>query len=182
MLAFARKENGESTAARNDALQWLSNAKDADERARASRFIKALDGPVAASTPMPATIASDVSDGGAPRLSRSGAVSAATGQTNAPQSAPEPVLPYVRGTFEELDCSGPTPKFVVQTNSGKVVLSMDEPDKIVISGLSSGTIDMNCGRQKRSPVTVRYEPAAASQTGVAGRVKSIQFGPENQAR
>jgi hypothetical protein len=170
-------ENGESTAARSDALQWLSNAKDAGERERANQFIKALDGHVAASAPVPAAIASD-----APTLSRSSAVPAATRQTSAPQAAPEPLLPSVRGTFEELDCSGPTPKFVVLTNGGKVVLSMEEPDKIVISGFSAGTIDMHCGRQKSSPVTVRYEPAAGSQTGVAGHVKSIQFGLESQTR
>jgi len=186
MLAFARKENGEDTAARNDALQWLSNAKDADERERANRFIKALDGPAAMAMRQPASpvIAPDVPardapEGIPPRIART---EAATQQQTSPEPVPESKLLSVRGSFDELDCSGPTPKFVVQTNGGKVVLSMDEPDTIVISGLGSGTVDMHCGRQKPSPVSVRYEPAVASQAGVAGRVKSIQFGSENQAR
>ena len=44
LLAFAKMENGDMTAARADATRWLSNAKDPDDRERANRFIESLDG------------------------------------------------------------------------------------------------------------------------------------------
>jgi hypothetical protein len=178
LLAFARKENGEDTAARNDALQWLSNAKDADERERADRFIKSLDRPAvtAMRQPVAPAVPPGVPDGVPPRMARSGAPSA-TQEQNLPEPAPAPKLPSVRGSFEELDCSGTTPRLMVQTSGGRVALLLDQPDKILISGLNTGTIDMHCGRQKSAAVSVEYEPAAASKAGVMGSVRAIRFEP-----
>lgn len=183
LLAYAKMQNGDPTSARFDALHWLSNAKDADDRERANRFIQSLNGPAGVTMPITAppissTIASDAPDGGPPRLARSEAVAAKGGQ----QDMPKPILPSVNGDFEDLDCSGPVPKLLVQTGGGRVALLMDQPDKIVISGISAGTIDMHCGRQKPAPVSIQYEPAAASQAGVTGSVRAIQFNSETQTR
>jgi hypothetical protein len=41
-----------------------------------------------------------------------------------------PGLPSISGKFEELDCSGPTPKLVLETSAGKVAFLMDQPDRV----------------------------------------------------
>jgi hypothetical protein len=71
---------------------------------------------------------------------------------------------------------------MVQTNGGRVALLMDQPDKVVISGLTTGTIDLNCGKQKSAVVNIQYvniqyDPAAPSKAGVTGSVRTIQFEP-----
>ncbi len=183
MLAFAKKEIGELDGARGDALQWQSYAREPADRERANRFIKSLDGhaPMAL-PPLSATLPPDLPAGDPPRLTRPATLSTTDRQQNMPEPIPQPKLPSVRGNFEELDCSGPIPKLMVQTNGGRVALLMDQPDKVVISGLTTGTIDLNCGKQKSAVVNIQYvniqyDPAAPSKAGVTGSVRTIQFEP-----
>ena len=91
-------------------------------------------------------------------------------------------LPSVRGDFEELDCAGATPKLLLKTSSGRVALWLDQPDKVVITGLDKAPVDMQCGRQKSAPVTIQYEPGTASQAGVMGSVVTIRFEPQSPVR
>ncbi len=79
------------------------------------------------------------------------------------------------GEFVELECTGATPKLVVRTADGKVALLMDQPDKVVITGIQTETIQMNCGPQKAARVSVQYQPAEATQADVKGSVRAIQF-------
>ena len=89
-------------------------------------------------------------------------------------------LPTIHGDFGELDCSGPTPRMLVLTQSGPVALLMDQPDRIIISGLGSATVDLSCGKQKSATVSIQYEPATDGQTGVEGSVRTIKFEGRNQ--
>jgi tetratricopeptide (TPR) repeat protein len=184
LLAFARRDSGDLTGARADAIRWQASAKEPADSEQASRFLKSLDGttqnsttkmamtmmPPSVSAPMP----DDGQDAGPPRLAHSETLASTDSRTAGT------ALPSIQGSFEELDCSGTTPKLVLLTGAGKVALLMDQPDKVIISGLKTASVDMNCGRQKSAPVSIQYEPAPATQSGVKGSVRVIEFDPENQ--
>ena len=95
---------------------------------------------------------------------------------------PTPQLPSVDGEFVELNCAGPIPRFVVKTSGATVSLLMAEPNKVIISGLAAGMIDLNCGPQKSALVRVQYEPAQESERGIQGAVRAITFQPVPGAR
>jgi tetratricopeptide (TPR) repeat protein len=184
LSAFAKLELGNPDVARADAVQWQSNAKDPDDRERATSFIQSIDGrrrmtpspPVAADFSQAVT--SDIPNGEPPTLKRSDA-----GSGTIPAERVLSPLPSVKGSFEEMDCSGAVPKIILQTAGARVALLLDAPDKVIISGSGAATVDLHCGRQNPVPaVTIRYDPAAASQQGVTGGVRTIQFGSENPAR
>ena len=86
----------------------------------------------------------------------------------------------MRGAFTELDCSKDKPRLTLKTADGKIAFLLDQPDKVILSGLKGATVDMNCGPQKAEAVTVEYEPSTAS--GVKGNVRAIRFEPELQTR
>jgi Tetratricopeptide repeat len=173
ILAFARMQTGDLPTARDDANKWLSYAKEPDDRERANQLVQSLNRPTRAAMPAspvngPASPAAF--DGGPPRLTRPGEPSA----PHTVETVPDPKLLSVRGNLVELDCSEASAKLVLQTSGGKVALLLDEPDKVIISGVSGGTVDLHCGPQKAAQVSVQFEPAAASQT-VKGSVRAIQF-------
>jgi hypothetical protein len=173
ILAFARMQTGDLPNAREDANKWLSYAREPDDRQRANQLVEALNRPSRAAmpaSPASAQASSLAFEGESPRLTRPGEPSA----PHAVETVPDPKLLSVRGTLVELDCSEAPAKLVVQTSAGKAALLLDEPDRVIISGVPGGTVDFNCGPQKAAQVSVQFEPAAASQR-VKGSVRAIQF-------
>jgi hypothetical protein len=74
-------------------------------------------------------------------------------------------------------------KIILQTASARVALLLDAPDKVIISGSGTATVDLHCGRQNPvQAVTILYDSATSSQPGAVGNVRVIQFGPENPTR
>jgi hypothetical protein len=174
--AFAHMENRDADAAHIDAIHWFENTKDPAEKARAKNFIDAVN--ASTSSPRPtlmtsAAIAPDLRDSGPPRIARSDT-------PDEPRPAPVVTLPSMRGAFTNLDCSSDKPRLTLQTVEGRVAFILDQPDKVILSGLKGATVDMNCGPQKAAAVTVEYEPSTAS--GIKGNVRAIRFEPELQTR
>ena len=181
ILAFAHLQNGEREAARTNAQRWLDNTQDSDEKVNANRMIRYLDEQDAAAArparaapsapaPLPRLDAGEAGDA-SPKLAR----------TAPPGFTPEPAparlqLPSVAGTLVELDCKGPLPKFVLQAEGGRISFVMDDPKRVLISGLAENTIDLNCGPQKQVAVWIQYDPPTAP--GVKGIVRAIHYEPE----
>jgi len=182
ILAFANMDTGNRQAARAEAQRWLENTQDADEKVNAAKLIRYLDDQdaaaarraVAATTPVrPPALGDDHADS-LPKLARAQPSSGLTSE-----SAPATLeLPSISGTLVELDCKGAQPKFVLQTASGRVSFLMDDPTKVLISGLPENTIDMNCGPQKQVAIRIQYEPPTAALAGVKGIVRAIHYEPE----
>ena len=177
LLAFAKMQSGDREAARLDGLRWIENAKQEQEKDRAKGFLQALSAGTTTATfrPLDAPVLADEPEDGPPRLTRTRRAD----DDDAPAGAGIE-LPTIHGDFGELDCSGPTPRMLVLTQSGPVALLMDQPDRIIISGLGSATVDLSCGKQKSAPVSIQYEPATGGQTGVEGSVRTIKFEGRNQ--
>ena len=177
VLAFANLQTGDRQAARANAQRWLDNTKDSDEKVNANRMIRYLDqqdAPAAVSAatppPLPRLNEGDAGDS-TPRLVRT----PPPGGFTAERAPARLGLPALAGTLVELDCKGPQPKFVLQTEGGRVSFVMDDPKSVLISGLAENTIDMNCGPQKQAAVTIQYEPAPAGAAGVKGIVRAIRY-------
>lgn len=181
ILAFAHLETGDRPSARANAQRWLDNTQDTDEKTNANRMIRYLDDQQAAAArpatasaasppPLPRFSSGDEGDS-LPKLVRT--------QPSTPEQAPARLeLPSVSGTLVELDCKGPQPKFVLQAESGRISFVMDDPKKVLISGLPENTIDMNCGPQKQVAVWIQYDPPTAAAAGVKGIVRAIHYEPE----
>ena len=55
---------------------------------------------------------------------------------------------------------------------------MDDPQKVIIRGRESDTIDLYCGPQKEaSPVWIEYDPPPASETDIRGIARFVHFEP-----
>jgi tetratricopeptide (TPR) repeat protein len=110
LSAFAKLELGNADIARTDAVQWQSNAKDPDDRERATSFIQSIDGRRQMTAPPPIAanfsqaMAPKIPDGERPTLKRFDAGSGAI-----PAERVVSQLPSLKGSFEEMDCSGALP-------------------------------------------------------------------------
>jgi hypothetical protein len=174
--AFAKMQTGDADAAHIDAIHWFENTKDLAEKARAKNFIEAVNASTPAARPTlmaSGAIAPDLRDAGPPKL-------AGPGAPNQPLPVRAPALPSMRGVFTELDCSKDKPRLTLQTADGKIAFILDQPDKVILSGIKGATVDMQCGPQKATAVTVEYAPATTSE--VKGNVRAIRFEPELQTR
>jgi len=183
ILAYAHMESGNRAAARTNAQRWLDNTQDATEKADATRMLRYLDALDAAATlpggppTAPPRLRLPADDGESdlrPKLAR-----AVTPPSFTPDRVPvTKALPSISGTLLELDCQGSSPKFILQTDRGRVSFVMDDPTQVKITGLPDATIDMNCGPQKQVAVRIQYDPPAAASPGVMGIVRAIHYEPE----
>ncbi len=185
ILAFAHTQTGDREAARANAQRWLDNTQDTDEKLNANRMLRYFDEQDAAAArparaaqsspaPLPRLDKVDGGDAGdsTPKLARAPSASGFT-----PEPAPARLdLPSFSGTLVELDCKGALPKFVVQAAGGRVSFAMDDPKRVLISGLAENTIDLNCGPQKQVAVWIQYDPPTGP--GVKGIVRAIHYEPE----
>jgi hypothetical protein len=83
-------------------------------------------------------------------------------------------LRLVQGTLREIDCSGPTTRFVIQAPSGVLKLTVADPTRVQMRHAPSEFV---CGLQEPTIVTVEY---AASPKG-DGLVRGMEFKPPVQA-
>lgn len=182
ILAYANMETGNRAAAHTNAQRWLDNTKDAGEKADAARLLRYLDAQDAAATRRggPATVSpqslppSGDGDGDSrPTLARAVPPPSFTAD-RAPVNL---ALPSISGTLLDLDCEGSSPKFVLQTDSGRVSFIMDDPKDVQITGLPDTMIDMQCGPQKPTAVRIQYVPPSAPSPGVMGIARAIHYEP-----
>lgn len=90
----------------------------------------------------------------------------------APAAASEPASERksIAGLFVFFDCSGKSPRVVVETAGGQKIFLIDDPNKVLGS-----TLELTCGAQKKDRVRVDYDPA--NLAGVDGLVRGIQLEP-----
>jgi tetratricopeptide (TPR) repeat protein len=191
LLAYADLQRGNRPASRINAQRWLDHTDDSDEKINANRLLRYLDeqdaaaarprGPSTA-TPRPLPSSGSSDNDSRPKMAR--ALPPANSVPNdAPPGTPAKInLPSITGKLVELDCKGPLPKFVLQTDSGRVSFVMDDPKEVQITGLPDATIDMQCGPQKQVAVRIQYDPPAAPSPGVMGIARAIHYGPEASKR
>ena len=182
ILAYAHMESGNHAAARTNAQRWLANTSDTTEKASAARLIRYLDvqdaaaarsGAPSPALPRPLPPTSDDDSDSRPTLART------VPPTFAPDRAPVSLaLPSIAGTLMELNCEGPLPKFVLQTESGRVSFVMDDPKDVQITGLPDTTIDMQCGPQKQVAVQIQYIRPSAPDPGIMGVARAIHYEAE----
>ncbi len=183
ILAYAHMESGDRAAAHTNAQRWLDNTQDPGEKADATRLLGYLDAQDAAAArpggpstapPRPLPPPSDDDSDSRPKLART-----VPPPSFEPDRAPVSLaLPSISGTLMELDCQGPLPKFVLQTDSGRASFIMDDPKEVQITGLPDTTIDMKCGPQKQAAVRIQYDPPGPSAAGVMGIARAIHYEPE----
>jgi Tfp pilus assembly protein PilF len=183
ILAYAHMETGNRAAAQVNAQRWLDNTQDAGEKADATRLLRYLNAQDAAAArpgaaltePAPRLLQpTDGDSDSRPRLAR-----AVPPPSLASDRIPaEPVPPSISGILLELDCKGPLPKLVLQTDNGRVSFVMDDPKQVRITGLPDTTIDMKCGPQKQVAVRIQYDPPAEASLGVMGIARAIRYEPE----
>jgi tetratricopeptide (TPR) repeat protein len=187
ILAFANLEVGDTQAARASVQRWIENSQDPDEKTEANRVLHYLDAkeadaarPQVSSAPPPAPprLSDDNDDVTHTQLTRAEAPPSAP-----PQSMPvKPALPSISGTLVALDCQGSRPKFVLQTERGRVSFILKDPTKMLIFGLPEGTIDMSCGPQKPTAVRIQYDPPSVRSPGVMGIARELHFEADGEKR
>jgi hypothetical protein len=61
----------------------------------------------------------------------------------------------------------------METDQGKKMFVIEDPEKIVIVGREGGKVDLQCGAQQRLPIRVEFSPA--SVPGLDGSVQVLYF-------
>ncbi len=85
-----------------------------------------------------------------------------------------PPDPELRGTLVGLICSAKPPSITVESEGRNHSFLLDHPDRIVVVGSPSGTIDLNCGPQRPRSVRVVYDLAGATPA-TTGSLKLLEF-------
>jgi hypothetical protein len=144
--------------AKISAERLAKSARTDDDKVQAERILKYLEAREkgAAAPPL-------VTDSGRPMLQRREAPKVASS---------EPVLKgkSIAGLFVQLDCSGKSPKVVMETEEGQKTFMIDDPKKVL-----GPEMEFTCGAQKKNRVRVDYIPA--NQTGVDGLLRGIREEP-----
>jgi hypothetical protein len=174
-LAYSGVENNEQALVA--ARRWRENSKDKADQDYADQFLQYLESPKQEARSAPPEFPSQQEVGQAPPKLRRAAPSPGDFVTETP--AATPVLPSISGSFVEMDCKGPQPRLILQTDSGRIAFLMDDPDKLTAYGLPDAVgLSLTCGPQKPVDVRIQYEPPADGQTGVKGLARAIHFEPQ----
>jgi Tfp pilus assembly protein PilF len=170
LLAFAYNEVENKEQALVAARRWRENSEDVADQNSADQLLQFLERPKQEARSAVARLPS-------PTPTPSPAPSSGDFVTETP--AAKPVLPSSEGSFVEMDCRGPQPKLILQTDSGRIAFLMDDPDKLTAYGLPNAAgLSLTCGPQKPADVRIQYEPPADGQTGVKGLARAIHFEPK----
>jgi tetratricopeptide (TPR) repeat protein len=174
-LAYSGVENNEQALVA--ARRWRENSKDVADQDSADRFLQYLSRPKQEARSAPPELPSQQEVGQLPPKLRRATPS--PGDFVTETSPAKSVLPSVAGSFVDMDCKGPQPKLILQTESGRVAFLMDDPNKLAAYGLPNAAgLDLTCGPQKPVEVRIEYEPPADGQTGVKGLARGIHFEPQ----
>jgi hypothetical protein len=174
-LAYSELENNQEALAA--ARRWRENSKDVADQDSADQLLQYLSRPTQEARSAPPQLPSQQEVGQAPpKLRRT---TPSPGDFVTETTAAKPVLPSISGSFVEMDCKGPLPRLILQTDSGRIAFLMDDPDKLIAYGLPDAAgLRLSCGPQKPVDVRIQYEPPADGQTGVKGLARAIHFEPQ----
>jgi hypothetical protein len=93
-----------------------------------------------------------------------------TGRPMLQRREPVSLRKSIAGSFVLFDCSGKAPRVVIETEEGKKVFLIDDPNKVL-----GATTELTCGPQNKDRVRVDYDPA--DEKGVDGLVRGIRVEP-----
>jgi tetratricopeptide (TPR) repeat protein len=155
LFAYAQIQLGMREEARQAVARLTQYAKTPSDRYQAERLQLYLDGPVGT----PAAPSSFMVD--APPRSR---------------PAEPPPVPSVTGSLVELNCMGESALVAVDTEQGRKTFLIQDPKKVAVIGRDGGSVEFECGPQKRVPVKIEYSPSANAK-GADGVVRALYFDP-----
>jgi tetratricopeptide (TPR) repeat protein len=162
--AFAEYRMGQAAEARTHAAKARTFTRNPDELAQLDRLDRALASPAAQVSPTSA------GDSGPPRMVRR----APPPETTAAPSEPAPVLPFVEGALENMEC-GKLARLHVRVDAEVRVFVIPDPHAVTIRGGAGEPIDLQCGAQKPArQVRIEYQ-ALPVQSDAAGLVRSLEF-------
>lgn len=186
-LAYANQFTGN----RDDALKALARAKEyaksAREKESVDRLREYIERPLgtgiagvpsvgrtprlANRSPMPED---EPEQTGPPRISRAGEAAEAPAPVEGP-AKPEPDLPVIEGTLDQVDCLGERARLRMRFQGRAIRLMIVDPSSVSVQGAGAPTVDFSCGPQQPRPVKITYEPKVDGETGAIGIVKKIEF-------
>jgi Flp pilus assembly protein TadD len=157
IMAHAQLDLKQWKDARESAERLQKFARTDEDKFQADRILKFLDARA---------------NGGAPVRTPSGEERPLLERREQPRFGGEPLSDKksIPGSFVFFDCSGKSPKIVLDTAEGQRVFLIDDPKKVL-----GATTELTCGAQNKDRVRLDYIPA--NQAGVDGLVRGIQIEP-----
>ena len=183
ILAFA-KQDADPPGARKNGESWRDNAKETGDKLEAERFLSFLDSRERSEKEKAKEQAERKAN---PRPQLVAETAASINEPAPLNLTAAPVGPAaqhltVTGKFVDFNCTDSKRlRFILQlkneqTEDSRIVLLMDDPQKVIMHGLNGATRDMNCGAQK--PVTtlkMDYEPLPSTEPNLRGMLRAIYF-------
>lgn len=175
LTAYVQLQLRQLDAARAAVERLAQYAKAPEDVAALESLRRYLDRPASGAAPVPATLAPeplpsrdlDTVGQEVPRLVRR------TQLRDGSIVRQYATTPSVSGTFVEFQCTDTQPRIVMETDQGKKMFVIEDPEKIVIVGREGGKVDLQCGAQQRLPIRVEFSPA--SVPGLDGSVQVLYF-------
>jgi hypothetical protein len=161
LLAHAQTDAGQTADARENAHKLAQYAKTDEDKFQAQQLLNYLDALSKGAVITPDT---RESADARPTLRR---------LTPPALDAAPPVsrIKSMHGSFVAFDCSGPSPKIILDTAEGKKLFLIDDPNKAL-----GATIELTCGAQaKAAAINIEFLPS--DEVGIVGLVRRIQFEP-----
>jgi Tfp pilus assembly protein PilF len=156
IIAHAQLDLKQWNDAKESADRFRKAARTEDEKFQADRILAYLEARTGGA------VEPQFSDSGRPLLRRKEAAPAAGEAVSERKS--------IAGAFSFFDCSGKSPRVVIETAEGQRVFLIDDPNK----GLGS-TRELTCGAQNKDRVRIDYDPA--NLAGVDGLLRGIRVEP-----
>jgi len=165
LLAYAQLDAGQRDKAADRVARLAQYAVTPVDRNRADQLKLYLAQP----NP-PSLSASNVTEGGRPRLVRRTAAGFEEEEVAAPPLS-------ATGVFVELVCNGERATMVLETDQGRNRFLIEEPTKVKLVAVDgAGVQNFQCGGQKPAKIKVEYRLAEGNQD-LEGLVTGIFFLP-----
>jgi Tfp pilus assembly protein PilF len=165
LLAYAQLDAGQRDKAGDSVARLAEYAVTSADRDRADQLKRYLDQPN-----LPSLSASNVTEGGRPRLVRRTAAGFEEEEVAAPPLS-------AAGLFVELICNGQRATMVLETDQGRKRFLIEEPTKVNLVAVDGVRVqDFQCGPQKPAKIKVEYRLAEGGQN-LEGLVTGIYFWP-----
>jgi tetratricopeptide (TPR) repeat protein len=103
-----------------------------------------------------------------PRITRAG-------ETEILPVKPEPALPSIEGTLDQVDCLGEKARLRIRFQGRPVKLLIVDPTSVSVQGADAPAVDLACGPQQPRQVKIAYEPKVDGELGTIGIVRKMEF-------
>jgi hypothetical protein len=178
IASYAYYRMNDKEKAQTAADQYLKYAKTPQDRLMAQQLLDVLK---RSSAPVPAAVAqnqtpaaaADAESQGPPRLVRR----PSPGDSSSLQPARLRLagVTTIKGNFIEFLCADGKKQVVLETASGRERFLMDDPQKILFTGVNDDQINLYCGVQKPARAVELGFVAAPDGSGSDGVVRSLHY-------